>query len=181
MLSANEIRGLYAILPTPAKPGAEHILARDTVDLDETARAVEALIADGCDGLIAVGGGSSIDLAKGVAIAATWFVRAILHDACLEPGLLSGMLEATQRRWIVSRLDQFLLGALAARAFVVLEHSPRAATWAPWGLVLSIPLLIGAFRLEGAYYYERGGSFPYAFLSLVTTMMVFLISPVVSR
>ena len=55
MLSANEIRGLYAILPTPAKPGAEHILARDTVDLDETARAVEALIADGCDGLIALG------------------------------------------------------------------------------------------------------------------------------
>lgn len=55
MLSANEIRGLYAILPTPAKPGAEHVLARDTVDLDETARAVEALITDGCDGLIALG------------------------------------------------------------------------------------------------------------------------------
>ena len=34
MLSANEIRGLYAILPTPANPGAEHILARDTVNLD---------------------------------------------------------------------------------------------------------------------------------------------------
>ncbi len=55
MLSANEIRGLYAILPTPAKPGAEHILAHDTVDLDETARTIEALIADGCDGLIALG------------------------------------------------------------------------------------------------------------------------------
>ena len=33
--------------------------------------AVEVLRAQGCDGLIAVGGGSSIDLAKGVAIAAT--------------------------------------------------------------------------------------------------------------
>ncbi len=33
--------------------------------------AVEAYKANGCDGLIAVGGGSSIDLAKGVAIAAT--------------------------------------------------------------------------------------------------------------
>jgi len=33
--------------------------------------AVEAYKAHGCDGLIAVGGGSSIDLAKGVAIAAT--------------------------------------------------------------------------------------------------------------
>lgn len=55
MLSANEIRGLYAIMPTPAKPGAEHVMARDTVDLDETVRCVEALIADGCDGLIALG------------------------------------------------------------------------------------------------------------------------------
>jgi 4-hydroxybutyrate dehydrogenase len=33
--------------------------------------AVEQLKAEGCDGLIAIGGGSSIDLAKGVAIAAT--------------------------------------------------------------------------------------------------------------
>lgn len=101
-----------------------------------------------------------------------WFVRAMLHDACLEPGLLSGMLEATQRRWIVSRLDQFLLGALAARVFVALEHSPRAARLAPLGLGLSVPALIVAFRLEGAYYYEKGGSFPYVLLSLVTTAIV---------
>ncbi|MCB1994516.1 MAG: iron-containing alcohol dehydrogenase, partial [Rhodoferax sp.] len=33
--------------------------------------AVEVLRREGCDGLVAVGGGSSIDLAKGVAIAAT--------------------------------------------------------------------------------------------------------------
>lgn len=102
----------------------------------------------------------------------TWFVRAFLHDACLESGLLSGMLEATQRRWIVSRLDQFLLGALAARAFVALEHSSRAARWAPLGVGLSIPALVIAFRLEGAYYYEKGGSFPYVLLSLVTTNLV---------
>jgi peptidoglycan/LPS O-acetylase OafA/YrhL len=102
----------------------------------------------------------------------TWFVRAMLHDACLEPGLFSGMLEATQRRWIVSRLDQFLLGALAARVFVTLEHSPRVARFAPWGLGLSVPALIVAFRLEGAYYYEPGGSIPYALLSLVTTGFV---------
>lgn len=55
MLSAQDIRGLYAILPTPAKPGAQLLLTRDTVDLEETARVVDALIADGCDGLIALG------------------------------------------------------------------------------------------------------------------------------
>ena len=101
-----------------------------------------------------------------------WFVRSILHDVCLEPGFFEGMLEATQRRWIVSRLDQFLLGAFAARAFIFLEDSARAARFAPMFLGLSVPLLIVAFRLEGIYYYEPGGSFPYAFLSLVTTMMV---------
>lgn len=102
----------------------------------------------------------------------SWFVRSILHDMCLEPGIFSGMLEATQRRWIVSRLDQFMLGALAARAFVALEHSLRASRVAPWLVAFSGPLLIVAFRLEGAYYSEKGGSFPYAFLSLMTTSLV---------
>ncbi|MES2537855.1 MAG: dihydrodipicolinate synthase family protein [Pseudomonadota bacterium] len=55
MLSANEIRGLYAILPTPAKVGAERLSARGTVDLDETARVINAMIDDGCSGLIALG------------------------------------------------------------------------------------------------------------------------------
>lgn len=108
-----------------------------------------------------------LGLACGIVVL-TWIVRAILHDACLEPGPLQGMLEATQRRWIISRLDQFVLGALAARAFVALEHSARAKQWAPIGYWLGIPALVVSFRLEGAYYGEPGGSYPYAFLSLVT-------------
>lgn len=55
MLNAQDVRGLYAILPTPAKPGADALLARRTVDLDETARTAQALIQDGCQGLIALG------------------------------------------------------------------------------------------------------------------------------
>lgn len=55
MLNAQDIRGLYAILPTPAKPGADDLLARNTINLDETARTVEAMIQDGCKGLIALG------------------------------------------------------------------------------------------------------------------------------
>lgn len=105
-------------------------------------------------------------------ILVSWFVRAILHDACLEPGRFSGMLEATQRRWIVSRLDQFMLGALAARAFITLENSQRISRLAPLGTAISLPLLMIAFRLEGYFYYEKGGSFPYALLSLVTTLLV---------
>ena len=55
MLSASDIRGLYAIIPTPSKPGADRIDAVDTVDLAETARVVEQLIKDGVQGLIALG------------------------------------------------------------------------------------------------------------------------------
>jgi trans-o-hydroxybenzylidenepyruvate hydratase-aldolase len=55
MLSAAEIRGLYAIMPSPAMPDSEAMDAVNTVDRAETARVVEQLIADGVDGLIALG------------------------------------------------------------------------------------------------------------------------------
>ena len=47
--------------------------------------AVELLRSQGCDGLVAVGGGSSIDLAKGVAIAAT-HEGPLAHYATIEGG-----------------------------------------------------------------------------------------------
>jgi trans-o-hydroxybenzylidenepyruvate hydratase-aldolase len=50
-----EPRGVFAVLPTPAKPGADRWDAVDTVDLDETARVVGQLITDGVQGLIVLG------------------------------------------------------------------------------------------------------------------------------
>jgi trans-o-hydroxybenzylidenepyruvate hydratase-aldolase len=47
--------GLYAIIPTPSKPGSDGLLATDTVDLVETQRVVDKLIQDGAAGLIALG------------------------------------------------------------------------------------------------------------------------------
>lgn len=55
MLSVNDIKGLYAITPTPSKAGAERWDATDTVDLDELARLTEALVQSGVDGLVAMG------------------------------------------------------------------------------------------------------------------------------
>lgn len=55
MLTAQDIRGLYAIIPTPAKPDANRLDATDTVDLAETERLVNALINDGVSGLITLG------------------------------------------------------------------------------------------------------------------------------
>ena len=54
-LTASDIHGLWAILPTPAKDNASDWRAENTVDLDETARVVEALISAGVDGLLSLG------------------------------------------------------------------------------------------------------------------------------
>lgn len=55
MMTAQDLRGLYAIIPTPARAGAERLDATDTVDLAESERVVNALIDDGISGLIVLG------------------------------------------------------------------------------------------------------------------------------
>lgn len=55
LLTVDEIQGCWAIMPTPAKPNASDPHASDTVDLDETARTVERLIAAGVDGILSLG------------------------------------------------------------------------------------------------------------------------------
>jgi trans-o-hydroxybenzylidenepyruvate hydratase-aldolase len=55
MLSPTDLRGMYAIIATPARDGADRLDATNTVDLDETQRLVNKLIDDGATGLIALG------------------------------------------------------------------------------------------------------------------------------
>ena len=55
LLTADDIHGAWAIMPTPAKPDASDWRAEDTVDLDETTRVVNALIDAGVDGILTLG------------------------------------------------------------------------------------------------------------------------------
>lgn len=55
MLGAEDLRGLYAIIPTPTTDDGARVDAENTVDLTETARVVNRLIVDGADGLIVLG------------------------------------------------------------------------------------------------------------------------------
>jgi trans-o-hydroxybenzylidenepyruvate hydratase-aldolase len=55
LLGPTDLRGLYAIIPTPATPDADRIEALETVDLAETERVVNQLMDDGVQGLIALG------------------------------------------------------------------------------------------------------------------------------
>jgi dihydrodipicolinate synthase/N-acetylneuraminate lyase len=55
VLTATDLRGVYAILPTPSNDDAERWDAVDTVNLEETERLTNQLIADGAAGLIVLG------------------------------------------------------------------------------------------------------------------------------
>ncbi|MEU9059203.1 dihydrodipicolinate synthase family protein [Streptomyces sp. NPDC048430] len=66
-LTADDIRGLVAILPTPALPGADRWDARDTVDLAETERLTNAMVEAGVDVLLTngtFGEGASLTFAE---------------------------------------------------------------------------------------------------------------------
>ena len=55
LMTAADVNGIWAIVPTPSKPGAERWDAEDTVDVDETARVVEGLIDAGVDAILSMG------------------------------------------------------------------------------------------------------------------------------
>jgi trans-o-hydroxybenzylidenepyruvate hydratase-aldolase len=54
-LTAADIQGVWAIVPTPSNADVDDLDAANTVDLDEAARAVDALIAAGVDGILSLG------------------------------------------------------------------------------------------------------------------------------
>lgn len=55
LLTTEEIRGAWVIMPTPAKPGSEDWRVEDSVDYDEAARAAEALVRAGVDAIMSLG------------------------------------------------------------------------------------------------------------------------------
>jgi len=55
MLTAKDIRGVCVMIPTPCKPGCDGWDATESVDLDETARMIEALIQGGVGNIAACG------------------------------------------------------------------------------------------------------------------------------
>jgi len=54
-VNVSEMKGLWAVIPTPAIPGSERWDVGFTVDLDETARMVNQLVDAGVDGILSLG------------------------------------------------------------------------------------------------------------------------------
>lgn len=55
MIRYEDIRGVIALCPTPAKEGADRWDSQDTVDVDETERMIRNLLASGIDGIVLLG------------------------------------------------------------------------------------------------------------------------------
>jgi trans-o-hydroxybenzylidenepyruvate hydratase-aldolase len=55
LLTIDRVQGAWAIMPTPARADASDWRVTDTVDLDETARAVGGLVDAGIDGILSLG------------------------------------------------------------------------------------------------------------------------------
>jgi 4-(2-carboxyphenyl)-2-oxobut-3-enoate aldolase len=54
-LELDQVKGLFAIMPTPALPGAEDASMLDTLDRVEAARGAQALLDDGVDAIMTTG------------------------------------------------------------------------------------------------------------------------------
>lgn len=105
--------------------------------------AVELLRREGCDSLIAVGGGSSIDLAKGVAIAAT-------HDGPLKTyaTIEGGSARITERVLpLIAVPTTAGTGSEVARGAIVIVDDGRKLGFHSWHLVPRAALLDPALTL----------------------------------
>ncbi len=139
-LDALQFGGVPVFDDTPSNPTEAMVLAAAARYRDE-----------GCDGLIAVGGGSSIDLAKGVAIIAT-HPGTLTEYATIEGG--SGKITARAAPLIAVPTTAGTGSEVARGAIVILNdgrklgfHSwhllPKAAICDP-GLTLGLPPLLTA-------------------------------------
>jgi peptidoglycan/LPS O-acetylase OafA/YrhL len=105
---------------------------------------------------------------------AVWALRGVLHDLALLPHGPAGMLELSQRKWFVCRMDQFALG-LAAAVAVHARLATRDARSRRQGLVLMAlgALVLGAAApIDAATYWHFGGGLAYVLVSLGMTALV---------
>lgn len=112
-------------------------------------------------------------------VVVSWAARAIAHEALLVPGAQTSLFEASQRRWITSRLDEFLIGVGAA----ALEHATRGTPLrakleraAPLALVIAVSALVAGFRLEGELYLRPLGFWPAYLITLATGALVLFVT-----
>src|SRR5581483_2774783 len=124
MLTAQDLRGVIAIPPTPSKEGADRWDATNTVDTDELARGLNQLIEDGVNGIITFGttGECATLSSEDWQTAADCVISTVNHRVPLFVGATTlGVHETVKRlRFIKERgADGSILGLPMWQAFTV--------------------------------------------------------------
>jgi trans-o-hydroxybenzylidenepyruvate hydratase-aldolase len=125
-LTAQDVRGAWAIIPTPATADAADPAARDTVDLDETARAVDALVESGVDGILSLG-------TLGECAALSWaekrsFIAAMVDSARGRVPIFAGTTTLSTRETIEQTGVAVDLGATGTMVGPPMWNTPDVAT-----------------------------------------------------
>jgi 4-hydroxybutyrate dehydrogenase len=134
------VRAAGVLRPALAALGDLPHAVFDQTPSNPTEAAVRAAVActsaEGCDGLIAVGGGSSIDLAKGVAIAAT-------HEGPLKTyaTIEGGSPRSPTRAPLIAVPTTAGTGSEVARGAIVIVDDGRKLGFHSWHLVPKAALL----------------------------------------
>lgn len=125
LLTVEDIKGCWAIIPTPATPDAGDINASFTVDLDETARAIEAMIQAGVDGILSLG-------TLGECGALTWdeksaFIAKMVETAAGRVPIFAGTSSLSTRQTIWETREAYKLGATGTMIGPPMWNKPDAA------------------------------------------------------
>lgn len=107
-LTADDVRGAWAVVPTPATPDANDPRAARTVDLAETARVIDELVRAGIDGLLTLG-----TLSEGATL--TWdekraFLKTAVEAVAGRIPLFAGTTTLGTRETIAQTREAYELG-----------------------------------------------------------------------
>lgn len=126
LITVDDIVGAWAIVPTPAKPGADNWQSENTVDLEETVRAVDGLIRGGVDGLLTLG-------TLGECATLTWeekrdYMAAVIETAAARVPVFVGTTALSTRETIRQTRVASQMGADGTMLGVPMWCAPSVAT-----------------------------------------------------
>lgn len=105
--------------------------------------------------------------------AGVWMLRSVLYELALRPAAHAGFLELSQRRWVVTRVDQFALGLAGALAYVRAGDRLRRSRATVWLMAaVAVGALGVAAPLDSSGYGRAGGGWAYPIVSLAMAALV---------
>jgi peptidoglycan/LPS O-acetylase OafA/YrhL len=120
-------------------------------------------------------------IARTIAIALSlstlvWLLRAVFHFIALLPHASPALLDLSQRKWAICRIDQFIMGMAASVLFLRLKNSLPLSRIAPFGILATLGLLGLCIPLDNAFYSRPFGGLTYPPLTVCLALLVLAVA-----